>query len=202
LQSTKILPNINELQAITKYVIVMKTIVNSHKDSHYKNSMIFDIISAVHSLTGVSIRNFHYIYRSFIENYLRSMLDLEDNDETGVNQLFRLSMERYGNTEWKHLLDFITSEYSKSCLYVHSNAKAKANVHLYYIDIITNDEFNKKTLSSTINKILSALKIMLELLIVSSPHIVENAFYRNKQRLRYLIGENLYSLLISKSKES
>lgn len=199
LQSKKQLPNNNELYSITKLIIVMKSLVNYSGESHYKNSMIFDIISAVHSLTGSSIRQFHYIFRSFIENYLRSMLHLEDNDETGVNALFRMMNEQFAKSEdGKDILNFITAEYSMSCLYVHSNAKSKATIQLYYLDIITNDDFDRKTLSTTINKILLTLKNMILLVIISNPHMLENAFYRNKQKLKYLIGENLYGIMLSK----
>ncbi|MGF7049179.1 hypothetical protein J2T13_003687 [Paenibacillus sp. DS2015] len=199
LQSTKQFPNTIELQAVVKYIIAMKSIVNNHEDSHYKNSLIFDIISILHSLTGTSVRQYHYIFRSFIENYHRSMLDLEDNDEMGVNQLFRSMKKKYGNTvESQIIIDFIANEYDESCLYVHSNTKAKTTVQMYYVDIINNDDFDEDTLSSTITKTFVILKKMLELLIVSRPDIIENAFYRNKQKLKYLIGERLYTLMLSR----
>ncbi|VTR60735.1 Uncharacterised protein [Actinobacillus pleuropneumoniae] len=197
LQSKRALPNHNELAAIAKYIIAMKVIINYHGGSHYKNCMIYDILSCVNSLTSSSIRNFHYVYRSFIENYLRSMLNLNDSDETGVNQLFRSMEEKYAKTiEGKAKLDFIAGEYSKSCLYVHSNAKAKATVQLYLADITSNDDFNRIKLSATINKVLQTLKKMFELFIISHPDIIENSFYRNKQKLRYLIGEGMYLLMI------
>ncbi|WP_336863862.1 hypothetical protein [Peribacillus frigoritolerans] len=195
------LPKVNELKAITKYIIFIKTIITHTGHSHYKDSLIFDILSAMHSLTGHSIRQFHYIFRSFIENYVRSMLNLDDNDETGVNQLFRMMDERFGSSSNKSdLLDFISGEYGKSCMYVHSNLKAKTNIQLYYVEIIEKDDFDVKTLSSTINKILITLKKMTELLIYSYPSIVENAFYRRKQQLCFLIGESLFNTLLQEVK--
>lgn len=199
----KDLPNINELKAIAKYIIFFKTIITFSRKGkcHYKNSLIYDILSTMHSLTNNSIRHFHYIFRSFIENYARSMLDLEDNDETGINQLFKSMNEEFGKTkEAKEILDFISGEYGKSCMYVHSNTKANFNIQLYFTEILSNDDFNTKTLTATINKILLILKKMTELLIYSHPNLVENAFYRRKQRLAYLIGQKSYDIFFEQLK--
>ncbi|MEK4193304.1 hypothetical protein [Paenibacillus sp. FSL L8-0323] len=194
LTSQKPLPNINELNAITKYIIFIKRIVEFGVESHYKRCALFDALSCLNSLTGRSIRQFHYIYRSFIENYLRSMLLLEDDDETGVNQLFRNFEEKLVNSvRGTELYYHIKDEYSKSCLYVHSNQKANIETSLQYLEIIKNDDFNTRTLRGTINKILLMLKTMCELLIICHPENVENAFYRSKQKLRFLLGESLYN---------
>lgn len=197
LNSQKELPSSNELQAIAKHIIFMKIFINNTGKSHYKNSLLFDILSTLHALTQNSIRQFHYVFRSFIENYVRSILELRDNDETGVNELFRKLKEKYGKTEiTKSIIDFIIGEYGRSCLFVHSNIKANFNLQLYYSDILSNDDFNKVKLRTEINKILLTLKKMTLLLIHSHPNQVENSFYRKKQLLKFLIGEQSFNALI------
>lgn len=197
LNSQRELPLNNELVAITKYIIFMKEIINFTGESHYKNNLVFDILSTMHALTNNSMRQFHYVFRSFIENYARSMLNLADNDETGINDLFRKIKDRYGQSEVTvEIIDFIIGEYGNSCMFVHSNTKANVDVQLYYSEIISNDDFDIKKLRSTINKILITLKRMSELLIFSHPQIIENAFYRRKQHIRFLIGHKLYAILL------
>lgn len=192
---------INEVKSITKHIIFLKKVISYTGESHYKNSLIFDILSTMHSLTGNSIRQFHYIFRSFLENLLRVFLRLEDDDETGVNELFRLFREEFekGDSK-KEIIDFISSEYSNSCMVVHSNQKANTEIQLYYVEIIRNDDFTKQTLNRLINKVLLTLKMATKLLIYSNSRIVENAFYRNKQELNHLINGELFSILLEQSK--
>lgn len=202
LLSQKELPNINELKAITKHIIFFKNLISYSGKSHYKNCFIFDLLSTLHSLTNNSLRQFHYILRSLIENFARAMLLLTDEDETGVNELFRKLEGKFGDTDQKkELLNFIKGEYGKSCLFVHSNSKANINIQIYYSEIIVHDDFNQRELSSTINKILLILKKMAELIGYSYPHIVENSFYRRKQHLRFLIGDYLFEKLIIEIRE-
>lgn len=193
LYSQRDLPKKNELIAITKLIILSKTVVNHLQPNHYRNSFIFDILSVMHSLTGNSIRQFNFMLRSLIENYHRSMLNLEDADQTGVNELFKRSEEKFqtGPKE-KAILDFIYGEYGKCCMVVHSNIKARTNIQLFYADIIKNDDFTKKNLTSTIDRVYNILKSMVELFISTKPLILENAFYRRKQQLRYLLNFNMY----------
>lgn len=79
---------------------------------------------------------------------------------------------------------------------MHSNIKANFNLQLYYSDILSNDDFNKVKLRTEINKILLTLKKMTLLLIHSHPNQVENSFYRKKQLLKFLIGEQSFNALI------
>ncbi|MGX8791754.1 hypothetical protein ACW0TQ_08235 [Oceanobacillus sp. M60] len=191
----------NEVRSITKCVIFTKKIITYTGESHYKNSLIFDVLSTMHSLTGNSIRQFHYIFRSFLENFVRVFLKLKDNDETGINELFRNITEIYGVcNKTTELIDFIYSEYSNSCMVVHSNQKSNTKIQTYYKEIIQNDDFDKHTLNRLINKVLLTLKKMIELLVYSYPQVIENAFYRNKQELKYLIKDELYSIFLSKVK--
>jgi len=194
LDSQKRLPKKNEIKAISKHIILMKAITNYMCNSHYQKCLIFDVLSTMHSLTQQSIRQFHYVFRSFIENYVRCMLNIDDTDDTGVNQLFSLINDKFN--EHTDLIGFIYSKYSKSCLYVHSNKKSNSLVHLHYSEILHNDDFNEKTLKTTIDEVLLTLKKMVELLVSTYPNVIENSFYRRKQELEYLIGNKLYLVLL------
>lgn len=198
LMKQKKLPNTSELRAITKLIIFMKTVINYKKPTHYNNCLLYDILSVMNSLTSTSIRQFHYVFRSFIENFIRSMLNLSDTDETGVNELFRRFRDTFGGSESDEIINYVYREYTNSCLYVHSNAKANVSIQVHLSEIISTNDFTPKTLVTTIIKILKTLQKMTHLIIHAYPHIVENAFYRRKQLLRYLIGHNSYLLFISK----
>ncbi|MCM3305824.1 hypothetical protein [Priestia megaterium] len=195
LTTKKEFPSTNELKSIAKGIILLKTVAFYDGESHYKNSMIFDILAAVDSLTGNSLRQFNYVIRSFIENAARTLLDLSDDDETGVNQLFKNLTLQFGSTEERiKSLDYINGEYGKSCMYVHSNRKANISIPLYYSDFMINDDFNRKNLLASINRTLLLVRKVIELFIYSNPYKVENAFFRNKQKLSFLLGDRLYTI--------
>jgi hypothetical protein len=203
LMTQRELPNQNEIKAIAKNIIFLKTVVNFCDESHYKQNFIFDVLSVMHSLTQNSIRQFNYIYRSLLENYIRSMLNLEDSDETGVNNLFREMYEKFAeNEDSKRIIDFISGEYGKACLFVHSNVKADTSIQLFYENIISNDDFNRNIHKTTIIRILLLLKNMTTLLIYNFSNVVENAFYRRKQHIRFLLGNELYEIFLSVIKEN
>lgn len=135
LNRNKKLPYKNVLINITKYIIFMKAFSENGKKGYYKNFMIYDLLMLMHSLTQNSVRNFYQTYRSFIENFIRVVINLDDNDETGVRKLFEeLNKKFNSSSEVKEIIDYFNGEYSKACRFVHSNPKANISVYTYYMN--------------------------------------------------------------------
>lgn len=191
----KDLPNKNDIRCIVKYMLILKKITQHSQNQHYKKFMIYDFLMLMHSLTQNSLRNFYQLYRSFIENFIRSILDLADDDSTGVRELFKLVNEKFNSPyEVKEIINYIDGEYSKACNFVHSNIKANINVYTYYIDIIKSDEMNNTKLKSLISKVLTLVKKVTLFVIYVSPIIIDAAFYRRKQELKFLMGNKNYTI--------
>jgi hypothetical protein len=195
LNNAKNLPDENNIKCITKYIIFLKGISEYGENRHYKNSMICDLLMLMHSLTENSIRNFYQTYRSFVENFIRSVLNLADNDSTGVRNLFNSLNEKFNSSaEMNDIINYINGEYSKACNYVHSNITAKSNVYTFYSDILKADEMNIDRLKSLIQQILTLMKKLSLFIIYKFPVIISTIFYKRNQELKFLIGSQNYGL--------
>lgn len=195
LNGKKHLPKENELIYIAKLIIFNKSIfvVNDRGNTHYRNYMIYNLLMLMHSLTKDSKINFYQLYRSLIENILRVMLNLEDRDETGVNELFRRFSEKYECNEiGKEFTNFIKGEYSEACNYVHSNIRADVDVYLFYSEILASDEMDDKNIIKLIFIIKTFLFKFAEFIVNVEPTKIEATYYRKNEELKHLIGENLY----------
>lgn len=195
LNSKKKLPKENELTYIAKLILFNKSIfiTLSNDNKHYNNYMIYNMLMLMHSLTKDSKINFYQLYRSLIENILRVMLNLDDNDETGVNELFRRFSEKYENSEkGKEFTYFIKGEYSNACDYVHSNIKADIDVFLFYSEILNSDEMDNENVVKLIFIIKTFLFKFTEFIVNVAPTKVEAVYYRKYSEMKHLIGEKLY----------
>lgn len=193
LNTYKNLKNEQNLTGIVKRILFLKTLFLNGQSNHYNKFMIYDILILMHCLTQNSRRNFYNIYRSFIENFIRVILELPDNDNTGVRNLFAKLRTQYGNSEQAiEFINFIEGEYGKCCEYVHSNINAGLSVLEYYDDIIKTDEMNNKQICRLIKNILKLVQEITLFIIYISPEFIDSAFYRKKQELKYLIGESNY----------
>ncbi|WP_346867124.1 MULTISPECIES: hypothetical protein [unclassified Clostridium] len=195
LNKDKTLPDEKELKYISKGILFQKNffIINSKHNIHYKNFMIYDLLLMMHTLTQNSVLNFYNAYRSYIENFIRSFLDIKDNDETGVNALFKMFKEKTkDNQNMKEVADFIDGEYSKSCDYIHSNIRAKMKIHLYYMDIVKSDEMNDAKISKFIGMVKTLLVMTNRLVLIMFPLKVEAIYYRKYEELEYLIGSKMF----------
>lgn len=195
LNSKKKLPKENELIYITKLILLNKSIfiTNDESNKHYNKYMIYNILMLMHSLTKDSKINFYQLYRSLIENILRVMLNLNDNDETGVNELFRKFTQKYEHNEIGiEFINFIKGEYSNACNYVHSNIRADIDVFLFYNEILSSDEMDNKNIIKLIFTIKTFLYKFVAFIINLEAKKIEAVYYRRYEELKYLIGEDLY----------
>lgn len=191
----KDLENINDIRGMTKRIIFLKTITLNQANNHYPKCMVYDLLSIVHALTQSSTRNVYNLYRSFIENFIRVVLELDDNDNTGVRNLFTSLKNKFSiSPETIEIINYIEGEYSLCCNFVHSNVQARLSVFEYYKDILESDEMNSKKLTQIIKKILKFLQKATLFLIYISPESLDGAFHRNKQKMKFLIGDKDYSV--------
>lgn len=191
----KNLGNCNDLKYISKGIIFQKSffVSNCERNKHYKEFLIYDLLLIMRMLTQNSVLNFYNAYRSYIENFIRSILDIEDDDETGVNALFRRFKEiTKDNPYMKEVADFIDGEYSKACDYIHSNIRAEMEIHLYYIDIVKSDEMNETKINKFIGMIKTLLVMTNRLVLIMFHLKVESIYYRKYEELEYLIGAKMF----------
>lgn len=204
LNSKKKLPLENDLIYVIKLILFNKQlfIKGDSTNKYYKDHMIYDLLMIIHSLTNNSVINFYQLYRSYIENFIRAMLDLKDNDETGVNALFKLFEDKYGiNRNNQEFIAYIKGEYSKACDYVHSNLRSNVSVYLYYKDILDSDEMNEKNLKKLILKIKTLLMKIVKFNIDVDTYSIDSLYYRQYIKLEFLIGSNLYKHFKNKINE-
>ena len=194
LKQIKELPDEHKLRGITKHILFFKTLVQYEDEKYYKNFMIYDMLMLMHSLTQNSKRNFYNTYRSLIENFLRYTLDLDDDDSTGVRNLFKLFRERFSSEISDDIINFIEGEYSNCSDFVHSNKRANISVKQYYDEILKLDDMNENELKKMISKLVTFFKKIVIFMIYTSSEIIDGAFFRKKQKLKFLIGDSNYTL--------
>lgn len=189
--------HIASVKNIAKKILFLKEVLGGIGKAHYSSCFIYDSLLLMHVLSQKSHRIIYVTYRSFIENFFRIMLQLEDEDRTGVCQLIELMKNKYTNPKEKGICIYLSSEYSECCNFVHSNIKAEMNIYEYYKDIITSDEIDDRKMRKIINRIMKCMNKVVELIILTQPQLVDRVFYRRKQQLKYLIGEGTYHLWVS-----
>lgn len=186
------IPNENLQRGIVKRVIFLKILLSNKKPSHYPMSLLYDSLSGLYSLFNLAPRYFHFNFRSLIENTLRTILNLEDNDAKGVNELFNCSREFFsGNKIIIEIIDLLAGKYTLSSNYVHSNISSNMEVHLYYKRIC-----ERKTANEEVTGLLELYDMTLskisELFALVFADDVQHIFHRKKTTLNYLINlENI-----------
>lgn len=199
INSKKKLPQENDLKYISKLILFLK-IYYDNNNGYYKKIMIYDLLLTMHSLTIDSEIVFFMLYRAFIENFLRVTLNLSDNDETGVNALFKKFDEHHPNEGI--FTTYIKGEYSEACNYVHSNKSAKISICEVYEDFLSLDEINDKKAKQLILKLETLLTKIVDFIICNNCEEVIIAYYRKNHILKFLINSNLYQKFKDIKKES
>ncbi|HAX53372.1 MAG TPA: hypothetical protein DCX82_15815 [Lachnospiraceae bacterium] len=186
------------LRCVTKSILFLKQIQQCENTGHYGKCLINDSLFMISSLAGMRNREFYINYRSMIENYIRFVLKLDDSDETGVRNLFNKLKEDFAQYGSEILIEYMDGEYGKCCDFVHSNVKSKATIYEYYSEIIDHRRPSKKEIHSMLTTMITFLKKAIRLLLLNNPSWVDESFYKERQKLKYLIGEDLYQLYLEK----
>lgn len=193
LQGNSKIKDAHIIKGIAKYILFLKRIQKSKAYGHYGSCFIYDMLMLMHSLTQNSERDFYTTYRSAIENFVRCFLEIEDNDETGVRNLFSNLRVLCINGESEEIITYIEGEYGKCCNFVHSNIKANMEIYEYYADILKQNELSKEKTDRLINCVMTFVKKITELMIENKILWVDETFYKDKQTLKFLIGNQMYS---------
>lgn len=182
-------------QFIKKILFINKFRMNfDQKNKHYKSCLIYDILTLIYHMQNGTERTYKNYYRSVIENYLRVMLKLKNNDSKGVNDLFRSFKKLSSNQNYKELYNFFELKYSDCCNYVHSNIQAGYNIHEYYKDIINYENTQNNNLINLVEDLDSLLTNMISGIVILYHTELANIFYRRVDEIQFLAGEDIYSL--------
>lgn len=196
LEKNKKLPYTDKIRGITKRILFLKCFYYYKGNGHYRDCMTYDLLMLMHSLTQESVRNVYGYYRSYIENFLRVSLNLEDEDCTGVRNLFnnfKSEFNYFEDDNIKILVDYLEGKYSICSQFTHSNHSANMNIYTYYTEIIENDEIKEDKLKKLIDEILTLIDKIIKFVVYCFPSKIDGAFFRKKQELKYLIGNAMYA---------
>ncbi len=191
----------NDLIYLAKMIIFLKQIIYNLEDTYYGCCMLSDIFELIHLLNFTSKRLFYMVYRSQIENSLRIICELKMNDSTGVNELVRKTQLICGNKANENY-SYIKHQYKIGCNYTHSNIKNNCNLYEYFNDTIYTDKPNKSEVQKLFLIELKYLEKYINLLIKIKPFWIDNAFYRENQKLKYLLSSSTYEFYSKYLKEN
>lgn len=192
-----IFKEVSILKSFIKYMLFFKRIQLLIEDRHYARCMIYDLLLSVYSLTQSSSKTFYYVYRSLIENYVRVLLDKSDNDATGVRNLFNELELQCTTFDSMQVKNYLEGEYGKCCNYVHSNINSNGNIYEYYQDILEKDVLTETVIKSNLRMLLTFMKQATSLIIELKPNLIDMAFYRKRQELKFLLNDSLYSKFVA-----
>jgi len=187
------------LKNVAYNIIFFKYYGNSLSNTHYLNSLIQDALAIIDSLSQKSERYYHFILRSYVENFMRVLLALENEDSMGVMKLFKNSkklLDKY--TGASVIFEQFEKQYDECCLFVHSNIKANIEISVFLKMIIERNDFGENLkVNSSLKKFESILSNSIKLLLICRSETIDNSFYRNKDILKKLITEENYTIFTS-----
>ena len=184
-----------KLKNITKNLLFQKEVLvnETFGNSYYNKVYIYNCLLMIETLKHNSILFFYQVYRTSIENFIRSVLDFDDNDETGVNAMFDLLYSKIETSdELVGVYNFIKGEYGKACDYVHSNIKSNISIYLYYDQIINSDEINNEVTDSLVDKIMTLEKMTSKMILIMFNLHIETLYYRRYEVLEFLVGKKAF----------
>lgn len=190
--------NTETLKKIAHAIIFFKYFENGVQHTHYLNSLIQDALTIIDSLSKRSERYYNFILRSYIENFMRVLIALEDDNSMGVMKLFKYTKQLLEkNPDASIIFDQIENQYNECCLYVHSNIKAKTEISVYLKMIIERNDFQENSIvNSSLKKFETILSVSIKLLLLCRTETVDNSFYRNKGILKKIITQEDYSMFL------
>ena len=184
------------LKKIAYSTMFFKYIEDNTSQTHYIKSLIQDTLSIVDSLCLRSQRYYYFILRSYIENFLRVLLVLQDDDSMGVMKLFKTSKQFLAQFEdANEFFEQIELQYDECSLFVHSNIKAGDEISEYLNRILERNDFEEPLkVNNSLLKFELILDNSIKLYIMSHSQTVDSCFYRKKDILKKILSEENYGL--------
>ena len=183
--------SVDDLNSIAKNMILIKKVYFENK--HYYNCLISDMFLLLHTLGKDSIRSYFTTRRSLIENFVRVILKYQDNNSTGILNMFKEFRNNFESQD-KIFIDYLEGEYGKCCDVVHSNKKANLTMYAYYEELIKKDEITLNNKPKMLKEISEFYLKCKKFIIKCDTQSVSNAFYNHKELLYYLIGKEEYGI--------
>ncbi|QNF28530.1 hypothetical protein [Metabacillus elymi] len=184
------------LKNIACSTMFFKYIEDSTSDTHYIKSLVQDALSVIDSLCQKSQRYYYFILRSYIENFLRVLLKLKDDDAMGVMKLFKNTKRLLEQFEGASLIfDQMEQQYDECSLFVHSNIKADDEISEFLKNILTRNDFDEPfKVNNSLLKFNSLLNSSVKLFLISHTQTVDSCFYRKKEILKKILSEENYQI--------
>ncbi|HDR7843331.1 TPA: hypothetical protein QCY25_003799 [Bacillus toyonensis] len=183
--------NTESLQEIAYGTIFFKCLQDTSDTKHYLKCLVQDSLSIVDSLRQKSQRYFYFILRSYIENFFRALLQLEDSDATGVMKLFRDGKKIIEeHDEISGFYEKLDEVYSECCLFVHSNIAAGDEINEFLKTILERNDFeDSENVNTFLKKFNEILDISIVIFLTCHTEIVDSSFYRKKDILKKILSE-------------
>lgn len=178
----------NNIIGVVKRIIFLDLILKDSGEypKRYSQSMIYDSLNAILSIINGNERYFYFDFRSLIENSIRSFLLLNDKDRTGINEMFEnFKKLEIGNYQ------LIVNYYSRSCDYVHNNARASLPITNSFTEL-KNNISNEDLMVKRSTELLSLLSEICFIYSITHYEIVEHVFYRKKSTLKRLLSQKTF----------
>ncbi|MDA2041287.1 hypothetical protein PDN33_01490 [Bacillus cereus] len=183
--------NTDVLEKIAYGTIFFKCLQDTNDNKHYLKCLIQDSLSIVDSLCQKSQRYFYFILRSYIENFFRALLQLEDTDATGVMKLFRNGkkiIEKHDGISG--LYEKIDEAYSECCLFVHSNIDSGDEINEFLKAILERNDFEDSgNANAFLERFSEILDISIVIFLTCHTEMVDSSFYRKKDMLKKILSE-------------
>ena len=166
-------------------IILLK--LASQQDSLLNNrflqGIIFDALFALKEVKN-NERYFYFNIRSLLENLMRFILKLKNNDKTGILQLNK----QFSKLKFNHY-EKLTTIYTKACNFVHNNELSDLKLIVYYQEIneVSNLCIEKQEDLSLLLRDIG--HIISESLVHTYPNQLVNVFPMNINDLYHLLGE-------------
>lgn len=182
----------NDMIYVIKKMIFFKFIKNSIDETYYCECFISDLLQMLNLLHNDSKRLLYMVYRSAIENSIRVFLGVSKDNYIGINDLFR-NFKIFCSGE-ENLYSFIKGQYSSGCNFTHSNISANINLYEFYKDTLSNDKPSIEDIKKLFNLQKTFLQKIIEIMIIKKTELVDMSFYREKEKLKYLLSKSEYEL--------
>ncbi|MFJ8529651.1 hypothetical protein [Bacillus sp. NPDC094106] len=193
--------NTDNLQKIAYGTIFFKCLQDTSENKHYLKCLVQDSLSIVDSLCQKSQRYYYFILRSYIENFFRSLLQLEDTDATGVIRLFKNGKKMIEeNDEISDSYEKLEAVYSECCLFVHSNINSGDEINEFLKSILERNDFeNPVNVNVFLEKFNEILDLSIVIFLTCHTEMVDSSFYRKKDILKKILSEKNYIIFRSQT---
>ncbi|WP_128894089.1 hypothetical protein [Longirhabdus pacifica] len=190
----------NNLKFILKKVVFLKYLIRQDAQFFLFQALSSDIIYLISSIKKGEVRYYYFNIRSIIEHSLRIINNIDSTDTITNANLIKKTQKLLDDSKAKINLDVVKNEYNTSCLYIHGNKSADLQLVKFYQNCVE-QKGPIKDLTKKLNVLIKLFKELFELLIITQCSIVDAAYHRRKSILKFLIGNESYSIFEQFKKE-